>query len=219
MSQQRHAPFLVAAATLLLAGCAATTVRAPLPPAERAEALVRQQAREATLAAHPDWTLEGRVALSNQGRGGSGRIEWRQRGTAFDVALSAPITRQGWRLAGDHGHARIDGLDGGPREGKDPDALLREATGWDVPIAALASWVRGARAPSGSEARLQFGADGHLQALQQDGWHLEFSDWQLQTALDVVLPMRINATRDSARVRLVVDAWGEDAWGEGEAAP
>ncbi|MEO5565346.1 MAG: lipoprotein insertase outer membrane protein LolB [Luteimonas sp.] len=216
MNLPRHAPWalVAAAAALLLAGCAGTAVRTPLPPAERAAALVNQQAREATLAAHPDWQLEGRVALTNQGRGGSGRIEWRQRGSAFEVALSAPITRQGWRLTGDRGQARIDGLDGGPRQGSDPDALLREATGWEVPIAALASWVRGARAPSAGAAQLEFGVDGRLARLQQDGWTLDFSDWRLQSNVGVDLPMRINATRDNARVRLVVDAWTD-----GDAAP
>ena len=198
-------------AMVMLVGCATTAVREPLSPAEHAAAFAAQQVRETALSAQPGWRLEGRVALTNQGRGGSGRIEWQQQGAAFDVALSAPITRQGWRLTGDRSHARIDGLDGGPRIGDDPANLLREATGWDIPVAALASWVRGIRAPEGGEARLEFDADGHLARMVQDGWTLEFSDWQVVAAAPALLPMRVNATRDSARVRLVVDAWGSTA--------
>lgn len=199
------------AAALALAGCTVAPVRAPLPPAQRAAAEARQQAREATLAAMPDWRLQGRIALSNAGRGGSGRLEWTQRGAAFEVALAAPITRQGWRLAGDPGGAVLEGLDGGPRRGPDASALLREATGWEIPVASLAQWVRGARAP-GSGAQLEFSADGRLARLGQDGWTLDYADWRPQAG-GIELPMKVTASRASARVRLVVDAWSQgEAW-------
>jgi outer membrane lipoprotein LolB len=195
-----------------LAGCAVAPVRTPpLPPAEQAAAVARQQAREAALAAMPDWHLEGRVALTNGTRGGSGRLEWTQRGPAFEVVLSAPVTRQGWRLAGGPGDARLEGLEGGTRHGADAAALLREATGWEIPVAALSRWVRGARAPGG-DARLAFSADGRLARLEQDGWTLDYADWRPQAG-GIELPMRVTASRDPARVRLVVDAWAQgEAW-------
>lgn len=198
---------ILACVAILLAGCATIAPRVPLPPAERAAALARQQAREATLAGHPDWSLAGRVALSNGSRGGSGRIEWQQRGAQFEVSLSAPVTRQSWRLSGDAGSTLLEGLDGGPRRGSDPQALLHEATGWEIPVAALASWVRGAHAPAGGTAQLQFDSDGRLARLQQDGWTLDYSGWRLQPGVGVELPMRVSAERGTARVRLVVDTW------------
>lgn len=198
---------LPACAAALLAGCATVAPRAPLPPAERAAAMSRQEVREAALAASPDWSLTGRVALSNGGRGGSGRIEWRQRGAAFEVGLSAPVTRQGWRLSGDGGTAVLEGLEGGPRRGPDPAALLRAATGWEIPVEALASWVRGARAPAAGAAQLEFDGAGQLARLQQDGWTLDYDDWRTQPGAAPALPMRIDAVRGTARVRLLVDAW------------
>jgi outer membrane lipoprotein LolB len=201
---------LAALAAGVLAACATTVPRAPLPPAEREAAVARQASREEALAQQPDWSLQGRVALSNGQRGGSGRIDWRQDGAAFQVALSAPITRQSWRIEGDAGSARLQGLDGGPRSGPDAARLLREATGWDIPVQALASWVRGARAARGGPARLQFSADGRLAGLQQDGWTLDYGDWRPSAVPGLELPMRISAQRDSARVRLVVDEWSGD---------
>ena len=194
----------------LLAGCVTTAPRAPLPPAERAAAVARQQAREAVLARHAQWNLQGRVALSNGQRGGSGRIDWQQDGDAYQVALSAPVTRQSWRIEGEAGSARLEGLEGGPRSGPDATQLLREATGWEIPVQALASWVRGARATQGGPAQLQFAGDGRLARLQQDGWTLDYGDWRQQPA-GVELPMRINAGRGEARVRLVVDDWSGES--------
>jgi outer membrane lipoprotein LolB len=199
----------IAFGAMVLAGCAVAPVRAPLPPAQRAEAVARQDARERALATMPDWHLAGRIALSNGSRGGSGRLDWTQRGIAFEVVLSAPVTRQGWRLAGAPGDVVLEGLDGGPRRGGDPAALLREATGWEIPVEALSSWVRGARAAAGGPGQLQFSADGRLARLEQDGWTLDYSDWRLQPD-GVEFPMRISASRDPARVRLVVDTWSPD---------
>lgn len=196
-----------------LAGCAVAPVRAPAPavlsPAAREAAMAAQALREAALARHPDWNLEGRVALTSNGRGGSGRLEWRQRGADFSVELSAPVTRQGWRLSGRAGDVVLDGLDGGPRRGTDAAALLREATGWEIPVDALSRWVRGARAGD-DDAVLDFSADGRLVRLRQAGWTLDYADWRPQPD-GMELPMRVTASRDTARVRLVVDAWGDGA--------
>jgi outer membrane lipoprotein LolB len=216
----RFRPALAAAmlaGVLALGGCTIAPVRAPPPAvlssAQRDAAMAAQAAREAALALHPEWRLEGRVALTNDGRGGSGRLEWQQHGGDFSVELSAPVTRQGWRLSGREGDVVLEGLEGGPRRGTDAAALLREATGWEIPVGALASWVRGARAggaasADGAGAELEFSADGRLVRLHQEGWTLDYADWRPQPG-GIDLPMRISASRDAARVRLVVDAWGD----------
>jgi outer membrane lipoprotein LolB len=175
-----------------------------LPPAE-AEA--RQAARDAALAQHPQWSLQGRVAVSTHARGGSGRIDWQQDGAGYTVSLSAPVTRQSWRLSGGEDGARLEGLEGGTRTGPDAAALLRSATGWEIPVDALGAWARGTRAPTRGPAQVDYGSDGQLATLRQDGWTLHYSDWQPQAGLDVPLPHRLEATRDDARVRLAVDAW------------
>ena len=199
-----------AAVAALLVACVAQPVRhAPPLSTTRAEAI--QAARIAVLSTHAQWSLLGRIALSNGRNGGSGRIEWHQDGQRFEVALSAPITRQSWRLSGDPGVARLEGLGSGPREGTDAETLLRDATGWVIPVAALASWVRGAADPGLSPATLQFGADGHLARLQQVGWTIDYADWQPQPALGIDLPHRLNVSQGNAKVRLVVDQWQDGA--------
>ncbi|TKR34016.1 outer membrane lipoprotein LolB [Luteimonas gilva] len=213
---QKIAGFALVAA---LCACApARMVREPLPALsaqELAQAQAQQQARETAIAAMPDWALQGRVALSNGRNGGSGGIEWSQRGANYEVALSAPVTRQSWRLSGDAGSARIEGLEGGPRSGSDAQTLLRETTGWEIPVAALSSWVRGARADEGAfgAATLSYAADGRLARLEQGGWTVDYNAWQAAGETGAALPTRLNAERGQARVRLVVDRW------EGAAAP
>ncbi|HEX2082878.1 MAG TPA: lipoprotein insertase outer membrane protein LolB [Xanthomonadaceae bacterium] len=199
---------LAAVALLALAACATQPPR-PALPAVAGDPAQHQQQREVALTAAPSWSLAGRVALSNGRDGGSGRLDWHQAGPRYEVALSAPVTRQSWRLSGSPGEALLEGLEGGPRQGSDATALLREATRWEIPVEALASWVRGVRADEArfGAARLQFGDDGRLSQLEQGGWRIDYTGWQSVAGMPVELPHRLNAVRGEARVRLIVDQW------------
>ena len=212
---------LMLALPVVLAACAIRPVRPGLPPEQLPAAEALQQAREAALRLQPQWSLVGRIAVSNDGKGGSGRIEWRQDGPNFEVSLSAPVTRQSWRLTGTPGDARLEGLEGGVRQGADARALLLLATGWDIPVVALADWVRGMRTPGpqsarpGSEqiesaqlepAQLQYGVDGRPAQIVQGGWQIDYT-WPADRA--ATLPARVDARRGEARVRLIIDHWNE----------
>lgn len=211
-----------------LAGCATVprTVGA-LTPVQIAAAEQQQAAREARLQRRTDWSLTGRIAVSTGQNGGSGRIEWSQAGPGYRVALSAPVTRQSWQLSVDarSGQARLEGLDGGPRTGTDAGLLLREATGWDIPVIALSDWVRGLRAPGLGAAAIEFDAALRPARIAQAGWDITYT-WPNAAhagaagakgtgaggsasgaAAEPALPVRIEARRADARVRLVIDQW------------
>ena len=202
--------FLIpAAAAVLLAACAAPPVRPDLTPAQVASAQATQVEREQALQADDAWSLVGRIAVSSQGKGGSGRVEWSRTGPDYVVSLSAPVTRQSWRLSGDGRQALLEGLEGGPRQGPDAGLLLLRATGWDIPVDALGDWVRGARSEAAGPARIEYGANLLPWAIEQDGWRIEY-EWPEPAAVASaapVLPTRLDATRGEARVRLIVDEW------------
>jgi len=162
--------------------------------------------------AAPEWAMTGRVALSNGKDGGSGRLEWSQSGGKIRIGLSAPVTRQGWVLEVDAGGATLQGVPDGPVHGADAAALLLDRTGWDIPVAGLGCWVRGAWASRSAfgEAKVAYGTDGQAQRIEQAGWTIEYSEWRLDAGSGVELPGRVTALRDQDRVRLVVDRWSAD---------
>jgi len=192
----------IAVLAIALSACASRAPREALAPIAGSPQ-AHQAEREAALASRSDWTLSGRVALSNGKDGGSGRLEWTQAGARFDVSLSAPITRQSWRVTGGEGSATLEGLEGGTRTGPDAESLVFEATRWRIPVDALTLWVRG-RASSG--AVLQYAADGRLVRLSDAGWVVNYDDWRDVDGIE--LPGFIEARQGEARVRLVVDEWG-----------
>lgn len=184
---------------LLMAACAPVPIR---PPLQGDEAL--QAARESMLAAQRSWSFTGRLAISTAGNAGNARIEWRQDGANYDIKLSAPITGQGWRLRQMDGVVSLEGLEGGTRQGSDAEALLQEATGWRMPLSAMASWVRGARSSGGSD--LDFDPSGLPATISQAGWAVQYRGW---TDAATPLPVRVFASQPDASVRLVIERWSE----------
>ncbi len=202
---------VITTSLLLLAACTSQPSK-QLPPLDSAIATAKQAQREAALVPLNAWSLQGRVALSNGRDGGSGRFDWKQNGPRYEVGLSAPVTRQSWRLSGDAAGAQLEGLEGGTRSGADATALLMEATRWEIPVAALASWARGLRADARhGVATIRYGSDGRLARIEQGGWVIDYGDWRASAIPGIELPNRLNASRGEARVRLVVDRWGEGA--------
>ena len=192
---------LVLATVLVSGGC----VHAP-PVRIAADAPLRaaQSARETALAADPDWALAGRLAVDAGGEGGSGSIQWSQRGDDFTIRLSAPVTRRSWVLERRGEEVVLAGLEGGERRGTDAEAMLFEATGWRLPVASLAAWVRGARADG--PATIEFGPEGLPALIVQQGWSVDYREWDTATP---PRPRRVFADAPGASVRLVVEAWGE----------
>ena len=208
--------------------CLALVACQSLPPASvppnvlvgEAQIETATQAQQARIAAlglgntacdAPAWAMSGRVALSNGKDGGSGRIEWNQGAGRTEVTLSAPVTRQSWTLTADADGVTLEGVSAGPLRGDDAGHLLRQSTGWEIPVAALGCWLRGV--PAGTaymgDASSIFGNDTRLLRIEQGGWIIDYGNWQPDPASGVELPTRINAEQTSNRVRLVVDRWGK----------
>lgn len=186
---------------LLLPACRSLPVPMVVTGAQDQQ-IKAQQAREALLAPKTTWSFIGRIAASQERNGGSGRIEWQQNGADFDIRLSAPITRQSWHLWQQAGQVRLEGAEGGVREGEDAEALLEAVSGWKIPIQSMAAWVRGVRVAGASE--LSFDPVGLPVILQQQGWTVEYRAWNNATP---PLPIKIFAKQGDAQVRLVIEAW------------
>lgn len=183
---------------LFLSSCAAPRMRADKTRMQGLEL------RERNVLAKPDWSLQGRMAISGPEDSGSGSLVWTQGGTAYRFALSAPVSGKTWTLSGDTGRAELTGLHEQAVVGTSASELLVRELGWQVPVTQLSYWVRGIRAPG--HAEVVFREDGLPAEFRQDGWLIEFRDYE--PSGDPILPRKIFAERGDYRVRLVVRVWG-----------
>jgi outer membrane lipoprotein LolB len=191
----------VVVAALLLGACAAQQHKASRPDAA---GLAAQVLRETTLERRADWSLRGRLGVSDGHDSGSGSLEWIQKTSAFRFSVHAPVTGKTWVLSGDSGSARLDGLREQAVEGGDAGLLLERELGWKVPVSELRYWARGERAPGA--ASVEFRDDGLPAVIVQGGWTVRYLDYDL--AQDPPLPSKVFATRGDYKVRLAIREWG-----------
>ena len=192
---------------LLATGFMALCACAPVRVRENPASLADQQRRESQLASRTRWTLTAHIFVSDGTQNsGSGDLEWQHDGDRYTFKLRAPTGRT-WRLTGDSREAVLEGVDAQPIRGTDPERLLRERLGWDVPVADLADWVRGVRSPR-KPAQVVYDALSLPAQVDQDGWKVEYRDWYAD--LTPPMPHRVFASHGDARVKMSIDHWSFD---------
>ena len=186
----------------LLAACAPVRVK---QNAATPEALAAQDAREAALSGKSRWTLEARIAVSGE-NGGAGDLVWRQDGDAYSFSVRGANGKT-LRLSGDADRAILEGVDAQPDTGSDPQALLRQRLGTEVPFTALRRWALGLRV-AGEPAQVQFDPQDLPAQLVQSGWTVEYLDWFSDRT--PALPKKVFATRGKDKVKLMIQSWSLD---------
>lgn len=192
--------FLPSAAAALLAACGA------VPTVDR-----EQAAREPLYLQRADhlmqadaWSLEGRLAVSDEQDGGSGSFQWRRDAASSRMDFHGALGRGAWRLLADERGAELEFADGTSYRAPNVDRLVREQVGWRVPVEKLAWWVRGLAAPGTVQGRT-LDQEGRLDALQQDGWDIEYKRYAMVG--EVAMPFRMTARRESRTVKIAVRKW------------
>lgn len=193
---------LVLALSLLLAAC---VPREAVRMQGDAALLGAQLAREKALAGADRWVLQGRLGVSNGRDGGSGSFSWTQDGENYEFVLRGPaISGMNFRLSGNPDGALLEGLEHGPLRGPDAEALMHKALGWEVPLHDLRAWVLGLRADSGP-AELSFGENRLPSLLQQDGWAVDYREWD--GTRQPPLPTKVFASKPPYKVKLSIESW------------
>lgn len=190
--------------TALLAGCA---VR---PVVETDAARAAYDNRAEAIGTWTRWGLSGRLGIDGGDDGGSGRLNWVVGEEGSSLQFRGALGRGAWRLSIEQQGATLEKADGTVTRAPSADTLALMETGWEIPVAALAWWVRGLARPGG-RAPMDIDAEGLPLTLEQDGWRVSFE--RFDDSGDVRLPKRIEAVKGDYRVKLAISRW----WHEGDA--
>ncbi len=176
-----------------LAGCASLISVQALPSLLPAT----WEARRATLQSWGRFESHGRVAIARDGEGFSGSWRWAQRPQRSTLELEGPLGVGGLRLDFDSDGA----VDEASR------LALEQQLGFVLPVESLRYWMLGVPDPREvGEERIAADA-ARLDSLQQKGWTVTFKNYAPVSGTDYELPQRIEANRESLRVRLVIEGW------------
>ena len=179
----------------------------PRPVADENASFALYEARRESLSALDGWSLQGRLAVSDENDGGSGTLRWRQSDGANRLDFHGALGRGAWTLESDKEGARLQMADGRSYQDRSIKDLVRIQLGWFVPVDALSWWVRGLEAPGGIEQR-SVGEDGELTELRQAGWVIEFARYREQGGM--LLPGKMVARQNDKTVKLAVRNWTLD---------
>jgi outer membrane lipoprotein LolB len=206
MAIRKLLPALFAGAVVALAGCASLP-----PPVKDPQAAWAARVRE--LAPLQSWELHGRVALRARDEGWHASVVWIRRPESHEIDLSGPLGSGHVRLSANQDGAQLRDSSNHVLRAANAEALLRRATGWDLPVGGLDYWVLGLPAPGIPESQV-LDPWGRLKTLRQSGWDIEFLSYDNDGALE--LPSKLFLRRQQVaaadasgtlEVRLVIDKW------------
>jgi outer membrane lipoprotein LolB len=195
------------AALLVLSAALVACVSAPAPRVTQPAAPPARTwaQRQALLLQDVDhFTLRGRLAANNGQSGVTAALRWRQQGTEAELSLSGPLGFGGARVQLTSGQLTITTSDGQQLTGAAADARLAAMLGFQPPLRSLRYWVVGVSDPLQS-ATPSLDARQRLTQLQQGGWRIDYDEY-LPVAGEW-LPRRLTLSRDTLRLKLVIDAW------------
>ncbi len=177
-----------------------------IPPSDHEQAQRRQlyELRSERVAGLDSWALEGRLAVNDGKDGGSGRLNWKEQGESSRMDFHGALGRGAWRLQTDADGAVLELADGARYEAPTVAELVWGQVGWDIPVDALAWWIRGLAAPGDVQARVLDDA-GRLVELRQKDWSIEFGRYRAFGDWD--MPVRMTARQADRSVKLAVRSW------------
>ena len=188
---------IVGTCLVLLSACA-TQRGLDLPP------LVDWETRQAVLSNIAEWEFTGSIGVISNGDGFNGKLRWQQNDDAYQATVSGPLGVGTTRINGDRERVTVIDKNGETIELEDAEHDLRVMYGWTIPVTSLRYWALGIPDPS-SEARTRFGDNGQLIHLLQRDWEVSITEYR-ETG-GQLMPRRIVATNDDAKVKLFVRQW------------
>lgn len=151
-----------------------------------------------------DWSLTGRIGVTQAAEGWHGSVHWEQQGPYYAIDLIGPLGQGRTRIEGGGQGVVVRTADGQLLRAVDPQQLLEEAVGVRIPVEGLVYWVRGMPDPT-RPSELTGDQQGRLIHLEQDGWMIDYSRYEPVAALE--LPTRIRARQGDLQVKLAVQDW------------
>ena len=154
------------------------------------------------------FVLSGKVGVREARESFSANLLWHQKGEAFEIDLWGPLGQGRTKLVKKNGEIQLLTDKGVLAEGQ-ADRVMHEHLGWSLPMDVLPAWVQGEPFASAPVADLARDEAGRVTGFSQLGWAVVLERYQpVEEGLGFRdLPTRITASREEARVRLVISEW------------
>jgi outer membrane lipoprotein LolB len=165
------------------------------------------QLRYQALVQLEQWKLQGRTAIIQGKEGWNAGLRWQEKSGAYQIKIEGPFSQGGITLDGDASQAVLTMADGQKISAADPEILIKEALGIQLPVSALRDWVRGIPYSSINIDRIALDAEGQVTHLVQQDWDISFLKYVPFGIYSV--PTKIFIRNQDLSLRLAVTRWNK----------
>ena len=131
-------------------------------------------------------------------------MTWQQRNDNYRMVLNGALGLGKMVLNGNQDAVSWSDSQGKNHHHPNPDELVNELWGWQIPVRALPFWVRGIPQPDIAITDLQL-LNGAALAFNQAGWTVRYDAYRDSNGL--TLPSRIVLEREGTVLTLLVNRW------------
>lgn len=182
----------------LLSGCTTLTP----PPAQNQTLAWQQRLKQLQQLSH--WTLQGTAGIRTPENAWSASLFWQQTPTNYALHLFGPLGMNRIQLTGSAHQVTLMTPSQPAVTAKNPEILLQQTLGWQLPVNHLQYWIRGIPAP-GKPAKYTWDNFHHLTQLEQDNWQINYTEYSNSNGID--LPTRISLHHANLQIKLVIRQW------------
>ena len=151
-----------------------------------------------------EFELAGRIAVRYGEEAASGNLAWRHASDSDELLITTPVGGEVARIVRKLQAVTLTGADGAEHRAADAESLTERVLGFRLPLEGLADWVR-ARPANGPAAVARYDPAGKLEQLVQNGWRIEYLDYE--SAQSGAMPTRMRLYYPGLELRLAIHEW------------
>jgi outer membrane lipoprotein LolB len=155
------------------------------------------------------FALKGKVAVQEAGENFTANLLWHQDGDGFRIDLWGPLGQGRMQLVKQDGDLEIRDGSGDVVDRGEPEAVMRRALGWSMPMNVIPQWVVGQPSEELGIRNVSRDDADRITAFGQLDWQVSLERYRSWGSGEEVrdLPGRITAENARTRLRLVISEW------------
>ncbi|MDC9724599.1 MAG: lipoprotein insertase outer membrane protein LolB [Gammaproteobacteria bacterium] len=153
------------------------------------------------------WKIKGRTVITQDKEAWNVGLRWQEDRGNYQIKLEGPFSQGGVTLEGKKGHVVLTTADGKKLSATNPEALLMEAAGWNLPVSALRDWVKGIPYRKETFESVNYDDKGRITTLVQQGWNVEFLRYVPFGSHS--MPSKVFIKHPDLSLRLVITSWND----------
>lgn len=157
--------------------------------------------RQAKIQKNKSWTINGRLSITHNKKRDIASFEWQQNPNNYTINISGPLNLNSIKITGNANQVEFCQSGQACINAKSAEQLFFNQFGWRLPLSNMRYWILTLPAPTKIGAT-SFDNYGHLVALQQQGWKIYYSEFELVNNLDLPSMIELQNKRFSIKLKI-----------------